>query len=78
MVRLHPVPQTWVVEILTFTPRPPVSGPVIACAGTVELVDGARCDCSLPDHRRIYRVRSVETGAECWAYLGELMVHEVA
>jgi hypothetical protein len=78
MVRPNTLSQTEVVEILTFTPRPPVSGPVIACAGTVELVDGARCHCILPDHRRIYRVRSVETGAECWAYLGELMVHEVA
>jgi hypothetical protein len=78
MVSASPLSQTGVVEILTFTPRPPVSGPVIACAGTVELVDGARCDCLLPDHRRIHRVRSVETGAECWAYLGEIMVHEVA
>ena len=78
MVRPNALAQTWVVEILTFTPRPPVSRPVIACAGTVELVDGARCHCLLPDHRRIYRVRSVATGAECWAYLGEIMVHEVA
>ena len=78
MARPSTLPQTEVVEILTFTPRPPVSRPVIACAGPVELVDGGRCDCLLPDHRRIHRVRSIETGAECWAYLGELMVHEVA
>lgn len=78
MARWSTVPQTGGVEILTFTPRPPVSGPVTACAGTVELVDGGRCDCLLPDHHRIYRVRSLRTGGECWAYIGELTVHEVA
>ena len=53
-----------------------MTGPVIACAGPVEFVDGRRGDCVLPDRRRIYRVRSVKTGAQCWAYLGELFVEQ--
>lgn len=70
--------QTEGVEIVLFTPLPPVSGQVTACAGTVEFVDEGRHDCVLPDRRRICRVRSVETGVECWAYLGELTVQHVA
>lgn len=66
------------MEIVLFTPIPPVSGPVTACTGAVELVDDGRYDCVLPDRQRIYRVRSVETGVECWAYLGELLVQRVA
>lgn len=63
---------------MTFTPLPPVSGRVTACAGLVEVVDDGRTDCVLPDRRRIYRVRSVATGAQCWAYLSELTVELVA
>ena len=69
---------TEVVEIVLFSPWPPVSGHVTACAGTVEFVDDGRHDCVLPDRRRICRVRSVETGVECWAYLDELTVQHVA
>ena len=70
--------QTGGVEIVLFIPWPPVSGAVTACAGMVELVDDGRRDCVLPDRRRICRVRSVETGVECWAYLDELRVQHVA
>ena len=63
---------------MTFIPIPPVTAPVTACAGTVEIVDGGRRDYVLPDRRRVYRVRSVATGAECWAYLAELVVESVA
>jgi hypothetical protein len=57
---------------------PPVTNPVTACAGAVEIVDGGRHDYVLPDRRVVCRVRSLRTGAECWAYLAELVVESVA
>ena len=62
------------VQILWFTPIPPISGYVAACAGPVEVVDCRRGDRVLPDRQRILRVRSLGTGNECWAFLAELVV----
>ena len=66
------------MQRITFTPQPPVTGPVVSCAGTVELVDAGRHDCVLFGQGRICRVRSVSSGAECWAFLTELTVELVA
>ena len=69
---------TGLMQTLTFTPSTPVCSLVSACAGPVELVEESHDRCPLQDHSRIYRVRSLVTGATCWAYISELTVEEAA
>ena len=64
--------------MLWFTPHTPVCTLVSACAGPVELVEDAHDRCLHPDQSRIYRVRSLATGATCWAYITELTVEQAA
>jgi hypothetical protein len=66
------------MQTLRFTPRTPVCNLVSACAGLVEIVEDAPDRCLRPDHSRIYRVRSLVTGATCWAYMTELTVEQAA
>lgn len=66
------------MQTLRFTPHTPVCNLVSACAGLVEIVEDAHDRCLGPDHSRIYRVRSLVTGATCWAYITELTVEQAA
>ena len=66
------------MQTLRFTPHTPVCKLVSACAGPVELVEDAHDRYLRPDHSRIYRVRSLVTGATCWAYITELTVEQAA
>jgi len=66
------------MQTLRFTPRTPVCGLVSACAGPVEMVEETHDRCLRQDHSRIYRVRSLATGATCWAYITELTVEHAA
>jgi hypothetical protein len=69
-----PMPKTEAVQTITFTPLSPVCKLVIACAGPVEIVEEEHGRRLLPDHSRIYRVRSLKTGALCWAFIHELTI----
>jgi hypothetical protein len=62
------------MQRLTFTPSTPVCRRVSACAGPVEVVEEVPDRCLRQDRTRICRVRSLLTGATCWAYMGELTV----
>jgi hypothetical protein len=66
------------MQTLRFTPHTPVCNLVSACAGLVEIVEDAHDRCVHPDHSRIFRVRSLVTGATCWAYITELTVEQAA
>ena len=66
------------MQTLRFTPHTPVCNLVSACAGLVEIVEDAHDRWLRPDHTRIYRVRSLVTGATCWAYITELTLEEAA
>lgn len=66
------------MQMLSFTPSTPVCNLVSACAGPVEIDEDAQDRCLRQDHRRIYRVRSLLTGATCWAYITELTVQQAA
>jgi hypothetical protein len=66
------------MQTLKFTPHTPVCNLVSACAGPVEIVEDTHDRCLRPDHNRIYRVRSLATGATCWAYITELTVEQAA
>ena len=66
------------MQTLWFTPRTPVCSLVSACAGPVEIVEDAPDRCLPQDLSRIYRVRSLVTGATCWAYMTELTVEQAA
>ena len=66
------------MQTLRFTPHTPVCNLVSACAGLVEIVEDAHDRCLRPEHSRIYRVRSLLTGATCWAYITELTVELAA
>ena len=66
------------MQTLRFTPRTPVCNLVRACAGLVEIVEDAPERCLGPERSRIYRVRSLATGATCWAYISELTVEQAA
>lgn len=66
------------MQVITFTPSPPVCRPVVACAGPVEFVDEGHDRSLFRERNRIYRVRSLRTGAQCWAYIDELTVDSVA
>ncbi len=66
------------MQTLRFTPHMPVCNLVSACAGLVEIVEDPHERCLRPDHSRIYRVRSLVTGATCWAYMTELTVELAA
>ncbi|WP_270888289.1 hypothetical protein [Pedococcus sp. 5OH_020] len=66
------------MQSLRFTPGTPVCGQVSACAGPVELVEDSHDRCLHQDQSRIYRVRSLLTGAACWAYITELTVESAA
>ena len=66
------------MQMLSFTPSTPVCNLVSACAGLVEIDEDAQDRCLRQDHRRIYRVRSLLTGATCWAYITELTVQQAA
>ena len=69
---------TGLVQTLKFTPSTPVCDLVSACAGPVEIVEDAPDRCLRQDRSRIYRVRSLVTGATCWAYITELTVEQAA
>ena len=66
------------VQTLNFTPSTPVCSLVSACAGPVEIVEDLPDRCLREDHSHIYRVRSLVTGAACWAYITELTVESAA
>lgn len=73
-----PGAETEGMQTLTFTPRTPVCSLVSACAGPVEMVEDIHDRVLCTDHSRIYRVRSLVTGALCWAYITELTVELAA